>query len=167
MSLRQEMSVTTNTSRPQAAVFRQALLGRDRACVISQTSYPIMLTGSHLAPRRLGDAGVRSVIQRFTGFPSTVNRYHHTLGVLLLKTLDSAADNYELGFWHRGPGHQYVVHNFYEAPLTTSGTEPLNPNDQMLHDYPITLTTHNNLRLPPAGLFNWHYLQCVLKRFAT
>ncbi len=113
MSLRQETSVTSNTSRPQSAAFRQALLRRDGACVISRTSYPRMVTASHLAPRRLGDAGIRSVMQRFTGLPSTVNRYHHTLGVLLLKTLDSAADNYELGFWHCGPGVSLLSFDLY------------------------------------------------------
>ncbi len=51
--------------------------------------------------------------------------------------------------------------------MTIGGMEPLNPNDQMLHDHQITLTAHNNLCLPPDGLFKWHYLQCVLKRFAT
>jgi len=67
MSLRQGRSVTTpNTSRPQAIAFRDALNARDGACIISQQTNHPALIGSHLAPKRLGDAGVQSVIQRFT-----------------------------------------------------------------------------------------------------
>ena len=38
----------------------------------------------------------------------------------------------------------------------------------MCHGYQITLTTHDPLLgLPPVGVFNWHYTQCILKRFST
>lgn len=38
----------------------------------------------------------------------------------------------------------------------------------MCHGRQISLTTHDpSLALPPAGVFNWHYIQCVLKKFAT
>jgi hypothetical protein len=38
----------------------------------------------------------------------------------------------------------------------------------MCHGYGITFTTHDPaLDLPPAGVFNWHYTQCVLKRFSA
>jgi hypothetical protein len=47
------------------------------------------------------------------------------------------------------------------------GLEPRIPNVPMLHGHPITLTAHDASPLPPVGMFNWHYLQCVLKRFAT
>ena len=37
-----------------------------------------------------------------------------------------------------------------------------------LHMFTVTLSTHRrNIPLPPTGVFNWHYLQCVLLRFAT
>jgi hypothetical protein len=36
------------------------------------------------------------------------------------------------------------------------------------HGHHINLTSHNpNLLLPPAGVFNWHYIQCVLKKIST
>lgn len=34
--------------------------------------------------------------------------------------------------------------------------------------FPVTLSAqHSNIPLPPTGVFDWHYLQCVLLRFAT
>ncbi|KAF9508913.1 hypothetical protein BS47DRAFT_1384578 [Hydnum rufescens UP504] len=36
------------------------------------------------------------------------------------------------------------------------------------HGFGITLISHNPaLELPPVGVFNWHYIQCVLAKFAT
>ena len=37
-----------------------------------------------------------------------------------------------------------------------------------LHEHKIVLAKHGGpCKLPPPGVFNWHYLQCVLKRFGT
>ncbi|KAM6493645.1 hypothetical protein JOM56_010006, partial [Amanita muscaria] len=66
-----------------------------------------------------------------------------------------------VGFWNSGPD-QYAIHSFFHAHLNIFGV-PLTPGDQMLHGHTITLSTHD----PPIGMFNWHYLQCVLKKFAT
>ena len=41
-------------------------------------------------------------------------------------------------------------------------------NQPYLHMYPVTLSVHRgNDPLPPKGVFDWHYLQCVLLRFGT
>ena len=38
----------------------------------------------------------------------------------------------------------------------------------MLHGHQIALSSHDPLlALPPVGVFNWHYIQCVLKKFTT
>ena len=37
----------------------------------------------------------------------------------------------------------------------------------MLHGCRITLTTLDGSPHPPIGVFNWHYLQCVLKKFSA
>jgi hypothetical protein len=50
--------------------------------------------------------------------------------------------------------------------LNIAGAMPLTPSDPMLHGHTITLSTHD-ASFPPIGMFNWHYLQCVLKKFAT
>ena len=37
-----------------------------------------------------------------------------------------------------------------------------------LHSRQVTLVVHDGPEaLPPKGLFDWHYLQCVAKQFAT
>jgi len=46
-------------------------------------------------------------------------------------------------------------------PFSTSSLPPL-------HLYQVTLSVHGgHEHLPPKGVFDWHYLQCVTKRFAT
>ena len=61
---------------------------------------------------------------------------------------------------------EYVVHNFDDRDMDYHGTdEPMLP---LLHGHQITLITHDtSLDLPPVGAFNWHYIQCVFKKFAT
>jgi hypothetical protein len=62
---------------------------------------------------------------------------------------------------------QYVVHTFVNMPLNLFGGLP-SPNDRVLHGHRIALSTHDpSLSLPPVGVFNWHYTQCVLKKFST
>jgi len=37
-----------------------------------------------------------------------------------------------------------------------------------LHGHQVALSTRDpSLSLPPVGVFNWHYTQCVLKKFST
>ncbi len=103
MSLRQGKSVTTNTSQPQATTFRDAIRARDTQCIITQNPFFELVTASHLLPKRLGDATVTSVVQRFTGSGNAVTRFHPTIGILLSKLLDSLVDSYTMGFWNTGP----------------------------------------------------------------
>ena len=52
-------------------------------------------------------------------------------------------------------------------PLNISGTL-LSQNDRALHGYQIAPLSHDPLyALPPVGVFDWHYIQCVLKKFST
>ena len=38
----------------------------------------------------------------------------------------------------------------------------------LLHGHSVTFSTRcRNIPFPPPGVFDWHYLQCVLRRFAT
>ena len=101
-SLRHIRSITTKNSIDRATPFRTALLQRDVRCVISRQSRQRTLVASHLIPRRLGDSGVQSAFQRFTGSPSPINRYDPRIGVLLYEGLGSHVDVFELGFWNHG-----------------------------------------------------------------
>jgi hypothetical protein len=61
-----------------------------------------------------------------------------------------------------------VVHCFFDEPVNRYGAEPQTANEVMCHGYSITLTTHvPTLDLPPVGVFNWLYTQCVLTKFST
>ena len=96
-----ERSHTTNTSQPRVTQFQTACLQRDRACIVLSRNPGGI--ASHLIPRRLGDAGVRAVFQRFTPEPvAVVDRYDPRLGVMLSRNLDSLVDTYDLGFWNTG-----------------------------------------------------------------
>jgi hypothetical protein len=109
-SLRHSRSVTTKTSGARATTFRNALLRRDQACIITQHTMDALLVASHLIPRRLGDLGVQFVMQRFTG-PSTISdRYDPAIGVLLFSPLDILAESYQLGFWNNGPVSLLIFH---------------------------------------------------------
>ena len=45
----------------------------------------------------------------------------------------------------------------------TSGISP-----PLLHGFQLTLSVKGGtILLPPKGVFDWHYLQCVIKRFGT
>ena len=180
-SLRHTRSVTTNTSAPQATAFSGTLLRRDQSCIITQYARQRVLIASHLIPRRLGGLGIQSVIQCFTGPSTIMDRYDPALGVSLFLPLNAYVDAYEVGFWNNGPVSLFICrtvsHSYFGARTNMSSTpsfvnEPLNihggdlsPNEQVLHGHQIALHTHDPLvALPPVGVFNWHYLQCVLKK---
>ena len=112
ISLRHTRSVTTNASGPRATAFRSALLRRHQTCIVTQSPIQQTLFASHLIPRRLGDAGVQSASQRFTGSPTIVDRYDPLIGVPLFATLGILADGYELGFWNNGPVSFLMFHEF-------------------------------------------------------
>ena len=100
---RQVNSETTNTSRDQAKAFRTALLKRhSSACVVSGISRIRQLKASHLIPRRLGDNGVQSTFQLFTGLNTPVTRYHPSIGIPINSLLDDLVDVFEVGFWSTG-----------------------------------------------------------------
>ena len=104
ISLRQTKSVTTDTSKIQAANFRAALLQRHSStCVVSGISRLRQLKASHLIPRRMGDNAVQSAFQLFTGLNNPVTRFHPSIGIPLFSPLDDLVDVYEVGFWGIGP----------------------------------------------------------------
>jgi hypothetical protein len=125
-SLRHKRSVTTNTSAPQATAFSGALLRRDQSCIITQYTSQRVLAASHLIPRRLGVLGVQSIIQRFTGPSTIVDRFNPALGVSLFLPLDAYVDGYEVGFWNNGPVSLFicrtVLHSYFGARTNISST---------------------------------------------
>ena len=102
MCYRPVRSVTTNTTQDQASVFRTALLERHSTCIISGEFEPRFLVASHLIPRRLGDNGVRSIFQHFTGLPTPMTRFHRSIGITLDLRMNILVDLFQLGFWNTG-----------------------------------------------------------------
>jgi len=65
---------------------------------------------------------------------------------------------------------QYVIHDFTAGPqrLNCAGVYdlPLGPTLPPAHGRQVNLVSHHPTEtLPAAGIFDWHYLQCVLKKF--
>lgn len=78
--------------------------------------------------------------------------------------MESTIETFEIN-----QGNTYVTHNF-DAKFPDMDISGLAVTTGLpaLHGYQVTLTVHGgSINLPPPGVFNWHYLQCVLKRFAT
>ncbi|KAI0000521.1 hypothetical protein BJV77DRAFT_974320 [Russula vinacea] len=83
--------------------------------------------------------------------------------------MDSLVDVFELGFYHSSDtmDDTYVLHNFKanDDNLTILGqTFVPGPGSPMAG---ITLPPLHCYQLTLSGAFDWHYLQCVIRRFGT
>jgi len=97
---------TSRDLRNQETEFRDKVLARHPACVISQDSRPRMLRATQLIPISLGDDGVQYTFQRFTGLRTPVKTYHPSIPIPLNLLLDGIAETFGLGFWNmRNVGH--------------------------------------------------------------
>jgi hypothetical protein len=194
ISARTTRSVTTGGSQSQSnsSSLRRLLADRDASCVVTQDS---PFVASHLIPRRLGSDGVRDVMERFVG-PAEADRVHlydTQIGVSLCSNLDRWVDTFQAGFYHvtvsfllylfivllilahAAQNNTYTLHNFIanqpDMPILGQGMlafPDLRAISPLLHGFSVTLSVHaGNEPLPPPGVFNWHYLQCVVRRFAT
>ena len=62
--------------------------------------------------------------------------------------------------------NQYTLHNFADSPLNIYRTQT--QTQTAVHSRQITLISHHCITpLPPAGIFDWQYVQCVLKKFGS
>ncbi len=93
---------TSRDMRNQETEFRDTVLARHPACVISRDLRPRMLRATQLIPISLGDEGVRYIFQRFTGLrsPAAVKTYHQSITIPLNLLLDGIAETFGLGFWN-------------------------------------------------------------------
>jgi hypothetical protein len=100
ISQRQQRSRTSDAKRSSASTFRTQLLTRDEACVI--TRQPISLVASHLIPKRMVAAGATAVVSRFAGAHAAagIHEFDATIGIMLVQTLDTLVDVYQVGFYH-------------------------------------------------------------------
>jgi hypothetical protein len=168
-------SKTSYSASGNARTFLRDITLRDRACVVSSISMPIYTTASHIIPKRMGDRQTFDIVAQFE--PGTVvdGRFDPRLGVLLSRNLNGAFGVYKMGLKHISvspffdvvlvmiiilkQGETYFVHYFGIPPP---------PMTVAPHGLKITLNEHNSgIPIPPPGLLNWHYLQCVFNYFST
>jgi hypothetical protein len=73
---------------------------RDNVCVVTGT--PNAIVASHLIPKHMGSDGALDVVTRFAGVHDVigVHRYDPRIGILLLRSLSTLVDFYQLGFYH-------------------------------------------------------------------
>jgi hypothetical protein len=192
-SSRNQRSITSTLSKSTSKKFRSDLDKRDVCCIVTGQALRLTLTASHLIPKRLGDSNAREIVAAFSGptfsVSTNLHRFDAMLGVLLNLTVDAYVDRFQMGFWKvpdavrsaptvrtligsslRVKENTYQVHNFDENvhSLTVSGADARAFPGPSLHGKRITLSSHDSqLSLPPSGVFDWHYLQCVICRFGT
>ncbi|KAJ3836211.1 hypothetical protein F5878DRAFT_565990 [Lentinula raphanica] len=148
---------------------RNSILGRDGStCWITQTDGPV--NNSHICPLRVGDAQARYIYQIFNNMadpPATI--YSPQFGILLNSSINHWFDQHFIGFRWIG-NNQYQIHNFYNPEVTMPYGNGQWPRDRemeppFINGWVITPPNPTSPDNPPPGLFRWHYLQCVLKRF--
>ncbi|KAJ7771105.1 hypothetical protein DFH07DRAFT_1001364 [Mycena maculata] len=156
-----------------AVTMRTRVISRDGECWVCGALRP--LKNSHLCPKRMGDHLARRVFHDFSpGSPANPNLsvFDEILGITLGRNHDIWFSKYELGF-------RFVSANLYRchvfaslAPntdITLWGGQcylPLPSDSPRLHGYPVAPPQPHRPNNPPAALIRWHYLQCVLQRFA-
>ncbi|KAF9048267.1 hypothetical protein BDZ89DRAFT_757304 [Hymenopellis radicata] len=171
-SVRHNKSQTSATGLPDN--MRRAVAARDQHCWISGAPHDTELTtNSHVCPKRMGDAMASHIYNEFCGVTANLSIYNPIFGLLLISTLDRIFDVYKLGLRRVGQNPDvYEAHLFKNSHIdhltpgggysAVAGAGPLLHGHQVHPPQPQTTDP-----VPPPGLFRWHYMQCVLRRFGT
>ncbi|KAJ7103054.1 hypothetical protein B0H15DRAFT_191074 [Mycena belliarum] len=171
ISLRVRKSATTLSGQP--GTMGDRVRRRDGMCWVTRMLSP--LSNSHILPKRMGDHLGRLIFGKFTSFgasnlPPPASIYSEVFGVCLTSNLDRYFDTYDMGF-------RYVSPNIYECHVFTAqagtvtiageaSTTEMASMFPALHGHPARPPQPQHPDNPPPGLFRWHYLQCVLRKFA-
>ncbi|KAK2460134.1 hypothetical protein APHAL10511_007813 [Amanita phalloides] len=144
---------------------------RDGKCWVSGSRDPLI--NSHVCPKRMGDHLLRIVCNNFvsTHAPSDLSIYDEICGISLSPTLDKWFDSYELGLRFVST-NEYECHSFLpsgwplELERTIYGSWDTPTHIPLLHGYKTSPPQPQKANNPPPGLIRWHYLQCVIRKFA-
>ncbi|KDR67644.1 hypothetical protein GALMADRAFT_161443 [Galerina marginata CBS 339.88] len=167
ISRRVRKSVTSATGYPSTMGDR--VKARDRSCWVSGVRGP--LVNSHICPKRVGDHAARIIFCTFTSLPPSpdLSIYDEIFGLCLSNNLDAWFGTYEMGFRFVSPNN-YECHMFTTEPAgwecTLLGSLPSPSAYPAVHGLQVRPPQPQLTNVPPPGLFRWHYLQCVLGRFA-
>ncbi|KAJ7433000.1 hypothetical protein FB451DRAFT_1064958 [Mycena latifolia] len=156
-----------------AVTMRHNVLQRDGRCWVTSLLGP--LANAHIFPKRMGDHLARRVFVDF--FPTLASRpdqsiFDNIFGLALSRTVEYFFAKYEVGFRFVDSG-QYkchvfgsenpdLIHTIYGVMDAQTGPATL----PLLHGHPASPPQPLHVDNPPAGLFRWHYLQCVIRKFA-
>ncbi|KAH9996768.1 hypothetical protein BJV77DRAFT_1085320 [Russula vinacea] len=158
--------VTTTESAFNATTFHDHLIKHDTICAVSGSEAP--LKASHLIPRCIGSDRARDIVEQFANVTEAtgIHDYDPRIGIMLFKGVGYWVGHFQVGFYHIAD--TYTIHNFNtnypRLMLLGSPPVPTSPELPELHGYQVTLSVHaGNHCLPPPGVFNWHYLQCIIK----
>ncbi|KAJ6544594.1 hypothetical protein DFH09DRAFT_1173006 [Mycena vulgaris] len=163
---RKSVSATTTGN---ASTMADHVKRRDGECWVTAIDDP--LGNSHICPKRMGDHIGRIVFRTFTSLAPAPNLsiYDEIFGLSLSKTLDAWFDKYQMGLRFVSPNH-YECHMFAIEPAnmeyTIVGRFRRPAAYPAVHGHHAIPPRPQFNKVPPPGLFRWHYLQCVLKRFA-
>ncbi|KAJ7911576.1 hypothetical protein B0H13DRAFT_1614421, partial [Mycena leptocephala] len=167
ISHRVRKSITTATGN--ASTMADRVKRRDAQCWVTGVYDPPV--NSHICPKRMGDHIGRIVFRTFTSLAPRPNLsiYDEIFGLTLSETFDAWFDKYKMGLRCVSPNH-YECHMFDIEPpgteFTILGRVRRPTVYPAVHGHPAIPPRPQLNNLPPPGLFRWHYLQCVLKRFA-
>lgn len=153
-----------------ASTMANHVMQRDGKCWVTRARR--ILINSHICPKRMGDHTARNILRTFTTLdPSAdVSIFDEIFGLNLISYLDGLFDVYELGFYYISPGlyECHVFANSDDEDYTVVGVFERGDNCYnypLLHGQPASPPQPHSHNLPPAGLFRWHYMQCVIRRF--
>jgi len=161
-------SRTRASASGNASTMANRVKQRDgQRCWVTRMDFPI--TNSHICPKRMGDHLLRVVYSAFVSAPPppTLSIYDEICGITLDRNLDAWFDTYELGLRLVAP-NWYECHSFRPSPLSQDMRFIQSGNifTPGLHGYRTSPPQPQHARNPPPGLIRWHYLQCVIRKFA-
>ncbi|KAK2465889.1 hypothetical protein APHAL10511_001530 [Amanita phalloides] len=172
ISNRSGKSKTTATSHP-STMARRVKQRDDQQCWVTRVREPLI--NSHVCPKRMGDHVFRVIYRNFVSTPPpTLSLYDDICGISLVTLLGSWFDTYELGLRLVAP-NEYICHSFLppgyprDWQRTTAGTVSAIPTSMVgdpIHGHRAGPPLPHHPRNPPPGLLRWHYLQCVINKFA-
>jgi hypothetical protein len=169
-----ESSATSEASADSSMDFRAALIRRDVGCILTGDE-PSACIASHIVPKRLGDDRINSILS-WANCANPSGRFDMRVGILVTATIDRYIDDMHLCFRKvvrpqrkciRHPDPTWQGQDTYMVQQLAPGgiDEPVSMNPR-LHGRIVTLPSHRNEQeLPPAIIYQWHYVQCVLTRF--
>jgi len=155
-----------------ASTMASRVAARDgRRCWV--TRHYLRNRNSHVCPRRMGDHLLRQIYETFVGTPPppTLSVYDEICGISLNHFIDDLFDTYDLGLRFVAV-NQYECHFFPPPDLepdcecTTFGFDMPDVTAPPLHGHTASPPNPDVENNTPSGLFRWHYLQCVIRKFA-